>query len=693
MFVQSDTDTQSLEWAKTGSPEPGASLITKVERVGIQLRPFVDEVAAWVKPAGQELVHSWAPRQSGLGFSAGTGGTLSRRLAWLLVAQWLTAVAQGAVAADSSLQEAEDWFVGDAAPSSWTFAPALRPAASVGELDRATVGALLPYLLDPLSPATRKDVLAGRGNGQDRSKRKAEGIYYTPADVSLAMVKACLVGGRPRVLDPACGTGVFLKAARCLNPDVRVFGVDLSQVAVEMCAFVLLAAEADPDPASSPWHRWHAIRCRLAVADSLLLDRGEGSDSRRRERAAQHAELLAQLSEGVDPGPNPDQHVSSDLEVVFPELDDGADLVISNPPYAALGARSDLGALSRRFACFAARPATAPSNTFLPFVEQTWRLLAPHGTGSTVVPLSVTYGSSTQLRALRAAMEAQFGAWEVLSFDRAPDALFGDDVKTRASILRFRAGLPKGLVTTGVIRWTSRTRGSVLARPKMTAVPEPQFDRCLPKLGSVPEAALYAALRSVGRRLIDGPVTVSRRAATLDTWEQPCVLVGGTAYNWLGLELPIQGEPPVGAAPAPRACVETISEVEAQAVYALLSSRVIYWLWRTEGDAFHVPTGFLANLPFDISAISANALADLAALGSAAWAVARATPIISVNKGRTTVAFSPYRDADLLDRIDEAVGVAWGLAPEISGADLRGWYSDVLVVDAADPTRAARHVP
>ena len=50
-----------------------------------------------------------------------------------------------------------------------------------------------------------------------RMRKRAEGVFYTPDDVANYMVIGCLDSlrsdGLPTVYDPACGTGVFLRAA------------------------------------------------------------------------------------------------------------------------------------------------------------------------------------------------------------------------------------------------------------------------------------------------------------------------------------------------------------------------------------------------------------------------------------------------------------------------------------------------
>ena len=105
--------------------------------------------------------------------------------------------------------------------------------------------ALLPYLLDPLAPGTRRCVLKGSDSLGDRHARKAAGVYYTPGDLARYMAEAVDASrDRPR-LDPACGSGVFLRAAHAAAENGQapliLFGCDIDPLAAEQCAFVLLA--------------------------------------------------------------------------------------------------------------------------------------------------------------------------------------------------------------------------------------------------------------------------------------------------------------------------------------------------------------------------------------------------------------------------------------------------------------------
>jgi SAM-dependent methyltransferase len=76
-----------------------------------------------------------------------------------------------------------------------------------------------------------------------RLVRKAQGRFYTPAPIALRLaelaLRPLLDAGTPlQVIDPACGDGAFLRAARAVMPDPSssVLGVDRDPAACETCS-------------------------------------------------------------------------------------------------------------------------------------------------------------------------------------------------------------------------------------------------------------------------------------------------------------------------------------------------------------------------------------------------------------------------------------------------------------------------
>jgi SAM-dependent methyltransferase len=62
-----------------------------------------------------------------------------------------------------------------------------------------------------------------------RSKRRARGAYFTPDALAAAICRSLAdeIGAPRDVLEPGCGGGAFLRAARAVWPGVDLDGVDL----------------------------------------------------------------------------------------------------------------------------------------------------------------------------------------------------------------------------------------------------------------------------------------------------------------------------------------------------------------------------------------------------------------------------------------------------------------------------------
>jgi len=125
----------------------------------------------------------------------------------------------------------------------------------------------------------------------------------------------------------------------------------------------------------------------------------------------------------------------------------------------------------------------------------------------------------------------------------------------------------------------------------------------------------------------------------------------------------------------------------ADAGYALLASRIAFWLWRVEGDAFHVTRSFLTRLPVQLGQLPADAVTRLADFGRRLWTRSQTQPVVAVNKQRRTVAYPATQDEQLLFAIEGTLATALDLVDEIAEADLATWYRTLVVVDDSKQRR------
>jgi hypothetical protein len=132
--------------------------------------------------------------------------------------------------------------------------------------------------------------------------------------------------------------------------------------------------------------------------------------------------------------------------------------------------------------------------------------------------------------------------------------------------------------------------------------------------------------------------------------------------------------------------LEVHSEEEAQAVFAVLSSRLAFWLWHVLGDGFHVAGWLFDEIPFSRNSFATGQIKQLSALGAALWGELQEHRIISVNGGKQTIAFRSLACNRQRDAIDQLLLEAGGLPSEFS-KELREFVQQTVVVDLTDKRR------
>jgi hypothetical protein len=386
-----------------------------------------------------------------------------------------------------------------------------------------------------------------------------------------------------------------------------------------------------------------------------------------------------------------------DLGRLFPEMSKGCDLLIGNPPYTELGYRKDLDHLVEEYATLRHSRLSGNENIYLLFVEMMWRLTKPgHNAASLVVPLSIAYHQGADFTGCRQAMVAKGGTWRCAFFDREPHALFGEDVKTRNAIIfrRETADDPergvKAIIETGPLRkWTSRTRDTLFDSIRFTRLASSNISRGIPKLEGEELSAAFSALASRQdsfRTLYKQSRTV-RQSDAFSPSETPRVFLASAAYNFLNVYREIT--PGEGGYPASENSVHCLGfarEETAELVFSVLSSRLVYWLWHALGDGFHVARWFIESIPFGASSFTPEQAGRLQVLGRELWAELQKHRIVSVNRGKQTIAFRPLGCDLERDQIDAILLETAGLPTSMLGV-LRSFVLSTVIVDQTDARR------
>ncbi len=713
-------------WVRPSVPASGSTLGAATEKRAIHVRAAVETVrrsfgegttvaAAWA----DNLASRWREEPHALSDAP------ALQAAWALVAMRIVGRSVGALSGDASIRDAETWFLGSACSPSLLsngvdeFADHEAARALESFAYDEDLRDLLPYVLEAHGPGSRASVLRDPCTQKSRRAKRAGGVFYTPSDVAEYIVREALgelgqPGGHANVLDPACGSGVFLKAvldlALAQTPRLdpfdfverRLHGIDVNPLAIEAACFVLLHQCLVADPGlreNSPWSLWHRIRCNLIVADALTFHVAgpseEGGDALAALRASLGTRYVGPSVHPLDTGVDT-LLFSQGLAMgsVFPALAEGADVIVGNPPYATIGSRDDARALAQRFVSLSDGN-VSKSDYFPVFVEMMWRLARPgRNSSGLVVPLSLACSSRAQMVATRRGIMSSGGRWRFAFFDREPHALFGEDVKTRnAIVFRDECGKRAGsaaTVETGPLRkWTSRQRAQLFGAIGFTPIAG-SIAGGIPKLAGAEPAQVFSRLArqtstlrelcaSVGSCLPENAGACSADAR---------VFVAGTAYNFLNVFRPHRQLPPQRAPWSSSRLIALAFTREAQAsrAFAVLSSRVAYWLWHANGDGFHVTRAFVMSLPYHDRLLGESERDALACLGTRLWEDIQSQQIVSINGGRQTVAYRPHACEGIRDEIDTLVLGALGVSPTFIEY-LRTFTRNVVSVDEDEEAR------
>ena len=609
-----------------------------------------------------------------------------------LLCQWITARLADTRSESLSIAEAQSWFMGNAITrisgvlsDNMTWIPKDCMTFFRHCPFNSDFRELLPYVLQVFELT---DTHAGRmDQARRRTHQRQTGSVYTPSDVSDFIVHESLRSFEPddrnlhqfTCLDPACGTGLFLRSTMSALthtngmtiPVERVlqclYGLDVSPQAIQSCAFALMAeAQCFSSNLPSPWYLWHLIRGNLSASDSTLVTCGEKSSEDSASRLVVRSDVRLALAAEDDLGAVQNDRsgntsemrtTAAPLSQIFPEASHGFSMIIGNPPYSRLSDDEYKGLRAANFASAPSSRSRRSASLYPLFVEMMWKFGSRKKvSGGMVVPMSIAYSTSPETERLRGEIERISGEWWFSFFDRTPDSLFGDEVKTRNAIVLWRRSSENALckLQTGpLLRWNSRSRAGLFKSIIKTDLVDCSIRQLIPKLGSSQEQDVYLALKSRPRlsSLISLPKLAGLRIG--ESYPQ-LTFFGSTAYNWIRVFRTVPEQDAGGEVDIPTSmiAVQCPTADDADFVFACLNSRLTYWLWRVEGDGFHVTRDFVKSLPMHPSNVSKVDLATLQGQSRDLWCEMQRNPVYSVNAGRARTSYYPYAACRNLDVID-----------------------------------------
>ena len=604
---------------------------------------------------------------------------------WAVVSMWLSAVASGALSGKTTLKEAEAWFFGPEQSVRLTSLPsnqAIRKAERKLRIhqDPTAYLQLFPYILDPHGPGSRLSVMRNPETRETQIRKREKGVFYTPADVAEYMVTSCVesidikeFSSPPTVFDPACGTGVFLRATlkelrRCYPERSAMqiaskclFGVDIDPWPLNATAFLLLTDiwNDEKEKGKTPSALWRKLHRNFVCFDALCIDPAV---------ADTNSHVIPQLDFKFEAGGRTTRHKDRvKISQLFPALNEGPDVIIGNPPYADLGNRDDYPALVSTFKTLSVK-SHQNAEIYLAFLEQMVRLTRNDNcVGAMVLPLSLASNVGPQFTEARKLIEESPGRWRFAFFDRQPHALFGEDVKTRNTIVvwsRSKSDNNATVATGPLQKWRGESRAEMFKALQFTEI-KCGIQSGIPKINGDHQAK---ALSVLGNRLsyLEQAVLKIGRTKLIDASkaDDNTIFVGPTAYNFLNVFL----KPPSSLLSSSQMLSEhslfsisCASKDDALAVFSILSSNLAYWWWRSYDDGFHVSRRFIATLPFGPEALQGDVFKKLSSSGFELWSKIRNAPVLSNNRGRISLAYKPDNPCGIRRNADQALVILAGL--------------------------------
>ena len=492
---------------------------------------------------------------------------------------------------------------------------------------------LINYALEALEYDTKTyfNVKVSRGARSSNIKKKESGIYYTPLDVANFIVSQCIntalsFTDKPSILDCSCGSGIFLIQSLCYlerrqNPDRDlntsmcildqcIWGVDISPSAVDCCKAVLLQYYLDhyEDAATRLGEIWKIIDKSIFVGDATHLQ-----------------EISAR---------NP----------VFPLK---FDCVVGNPPYVTEGRES---------------------NMFIPFVDNMIAYSSNRSCSALILPLSVCYSQGSEFVRLRNKIQADGATWTFMNYDRSPDSLFGDQIKTRNTILfRRNAESTTGIFTTNLQRWTSANRINLFQNYALCSISEMSISKYVPKISSDIEKTGCERISSGSSNLYS---LFERNNSDYS------LIVNGTAYNWLCAydHIPPSVDENENPYMSGTTRIYHLPDRESRDFcIAILSNRIAYWFWSVIGDGFHFNASFLSDFRVGKDTFTESQYSELCCLGRKYSEEIKKHPTVSYNAGKKIVNYSHWEAMDTVRKIEKLIMDAFNL-PNDFASHIEQWY-------------------
>jgi site-specific DNA-methyltransferase (adenine-specific) len=460
-----------------------------------------------------------------------------------------------------------------------------------------------------------------------KERRDVVGIFHSPTFVADYLASEAITTNTKSVLDPASGTGSLLIAiAKRISElqkisfvsalETRVYGVDINPECVAASKLILSVMSLIEG------ENKEEINFNIQVANSLRTN----------------------------------------FRKLFPRVflgSDGFDSIICNPPFSGIENLKNTYEMPD--------PEYTKSGTYWPFIDLLFKIGNHEAyTSAYVVPLSVAYSKNDKAKQFRERILNSKAVWKFSFYDRSPDSLFGDKVKTRNCIftVTYNERTALKIYTTQLRRWSYEQRQRLFEDVEYADISSYNISSGIPKISNVLELKTFRKLSR--NKKIGGliqPQTLKKEQSQLVKTEElqsRTLYYYPTAYNWI---------------PIFRASMEESSSVnegtfkpilcktsdDADFFYGCLSSRITYWYWRILGDGFHLNFDFIKSLPFNFSSFSPEFKMKVSVAGKELSDCLIKHNIVKINSGKKIENYNVLACKDKVSVIDSLLSKEFGL--------------------------------
>lgn len=480
-------------------------------------------------------------------------------------------------------------------------------------------------------------------------KKKKQGIYYTPSDIIDFMVGYCIKTNNSVIpvneqtyLDCSCGTSVFLlnvmrkqmeKNPQICNAsdmmgfiDCAIWGIDISEIAIDNCKIVfmtefLLRFSSEEYSMNLLWN---------IIANSFCC------------------------------GDATDMEIVLKNNVNFPRK---YSCVVGNPPYVTLPGKGNL---------------------FISFVNNMMKYSDESSCSSLIVPLSLCFSQAPAFITLRQKIiDDKKATWYFYNFDRSPDSLFGDQVKTRNTIIfRNQGNCKRKILSTNLQRWTSENREGLFERIKMVDIEEYITRDYIPKISTDIEKIVLAKCIAKEKSVFDMLLIEDNQSANL-------LAVNGTAYNWICAYdhiPPSRDEKGKLYIPNSMQLYFCKSKTDLYFVIGILCNRITYWYWTVVGDGFHLNSLFMKKIGIYKEQFSKSAYEKIAILGEKYCKEIRKYVQVSYNSKKQIVNYDYLPLLDEVSQVEKIMATELGIPNEFNSY-IEEWYNQHVFCNRNDRRR------